>query len=106
MANDGLVSGIRELNEGLFKYHEDGSHIEISDRILFIGATSLKSPIHAANMLESVKCKKNKANSSSDVEINEAIRDIQMEIVPNFECRHKTINNYISKRRPKPKMFD
>lgn len=96
-----LINGIRELNEGLFKYQEDGSNLEISDRMLFIGATSLKNQIKMDEFV--IDKQLNKCNFKTEREINEIIRDIRTEITPNFNLKNKKLNSYMAKRIPKPK---
>jgi len=108
--NDGLIGGIRELNEGLFKYQDTGTNLEISDRMLFIGATLLKKHIHSENMLEIVKNKKKEAtvyDAKREIDIEEEIKSIRHEIAPmnKYECKGKAINNFMGKRWSKPKGF-
>ncbi len=104
--NDGLIGGIRELNEGLFKYQDNGTNLELSDRMLFIGATLLKQHVHSENMLEIVESKKKEMrcyDAKREMEINEEIRGIRQEITPSYKSQGKTINKFMGKRWPKPK---
>ena len=104
LENSGLLDGIRELDEGIFKYQENGNDIEISDRMLFIGGTLLK-PIQPS-ISEQVKAKQQQNqtyNSQLDYEINDEIKDILYEIRPQCKTNNKSIHNYMGKRLPKPK---
>lgn len=98
-----LLNGIRELNEGLFKYQENGSDLEISDRMLFIGATSIKNQVIIDEFVKVESQQPNKSNLKTEIEINEKIRDIRMEIKPDFTKRNKKVNSYMAKRMPLPK---
>lgn len=98
-----LLNGIRELNEGLFKYQENGTHLEISDRMLFIGATSIKNQVIIDEFVKFKSQQPNRNNLKTEIEINEKIRDIRMEIKPDFTKRNKKINSYMAKRMPIPK---
>jgi len=98
-----LANGIRELNEGLFKYQEDGSHLEISDRVLFIGGTSIKNQLTVDDLTRYKQKPPCRYDPKEEVEINEKIMNIRVEITPDFTKRSKKVNSYLAKPIPKPK---
>jgi hypothetical protein len=85
-----LLQGIRELNEGVFKYHPLDSYVELTDRMLFVGA------LHQVNrkdaLIERIKSDKRKSvyNPKMDIEIDNEIRCLHMEITPDIKDLIKT----------------
>lgn len=103
LEDSGLLNGIRELDEGIFKYQENGNDIEISDRMLFIGGTLLKPIQPPVSDQARAKRQKQGYNSQMDFDLNNEIKDILYEIAPQCKMNNKSIHSYMGKRIPKPK---
>ena len=92
----GLLNGIRELNEGVFKYQPDQKALELNDRVLFIGASSIKT---------NIRFKKETFFNCSV--LNEEINELRKQISPGLELKNRSLNSFMSKPIPKPKrIFD
>jgi hypothetical protein len=80
-----LLNGIRELNEGLFKYFPFDEQLELTDQMLFIGAFRQVSIINGA--IESIKSDKGKI--LNEKELNKLIHALKMEITPNINKTYR-----------------
>ena len=80
-----LVHGIRELDEGLFKYQKFDNMLEFNDRLLFIGAFHERS--RTATLAERIRESKTKKQHSisTDLAINTEINKLSMEITPEIQ---------------------
>lgn len=89
-----LVTGIRELNEGVFKYQSLDRYIELTDRMLFIGAHQQFD--RPATLAERIKNRKKKTpyNSKFDYDLDEQINKLHMEITPEI----RPLLNHSSKK--------
>jgi hypothetical protein len=80
-----LVHGIRELNEGVFKYQQINNYIELKDRMIFIAAYREFSK--SACLEEKMKNKKDKkSNYDPKIEdrLNDDIKMLKLEITPDL----------------------
>ncbi|RNA01394.1 hypothetical protein BpHYR1_007795 [Brachionus plicatilis] len=94
---DELITGMRELNETVFKYQQLDQYIEISDRILFIGAHQQFN--RQATLAERVKHRKqrNPYDAKLDSSIDSEIKKLQMEITPELKPL-LTSNKFLRKK--------
>jgi hypothetical protein len=80
-----LIHGLRELNEGVFKYLPMDEYVELSDRILFIGAHhDADRKVKLAERIKLEKQKKRNYTKQDDVEIDREIRKLYLEITPDL----------------------
>lgn len=81
--NDGLLHGIRQLNEGVFKYQDINNYVELNDRLMFIGAYHQYS--REKTLAERIKKQKEKTkyDPKIDTELNNEIKKLSMEITPD-----------------------
>ena len=95
LGTNGLLNGIRELNEGVFKYQSGQKTLELNDRVLFVGASPIKT--------KDIRFNK-EVNSSV---LNEEIHELRKQISPGLELKNRSLNSFMSKPIPKPKrIFD
>ncbi|CAF0810281.1 unnamed protein product [Brachionus calyciflorus] len=83
-SKDELISGIRELNETIFKYQPLDQYLELSDRMLFFGAHQQFN--RQATLAERIKHRKQRTpyNAKLDEALDSEIRQLQMEITPEM----------------------
>lgn len=76
------LEDVRELNEGLFKYHPFDECVEITDRLLFIGTYR---PLDRDTFLEEMKRKIKRIGAKADQEVDKEIKNLYMEITPDIK---------------------
>lgn len=97
IANDDqkeFIKGIRELNEGSFKYQQMSKFIELNDCMLFIGACH--QSVRHKILTERIKSRKDKVFHSieKDYEIENEIQNLNQKIQPFVETGFKSINKF------------
>lgn len=94
---DELVTGMRELNETIFKYQQLDQYVELTDRMLFIGAHQQFN--RQATLAERVKHRKQRPPYDADLDssIDTEIRKLQMEITPELKPL-LTSNKFLRKK--------
>jgi hypothetical protein len=95
-----LVHGLRELNEGVFKYQPIDNYVELCDRLLFIGAHHVTDrKFELARRLKSSKQAKkttlgNTFDTSYDIKLDNEIRQLYMEITPDIRHHVNSIDKF------------
>lgn len=97
IANDDqkeFIKGIRELNEGSFKYQQMSKFIELNDCMLFIGACH--QSVRHKILTERIKSRKDKVFHSieKDYEIENEIQNLNQKIQPFVKTGFKSINKF------------
>ena len=82
-----LLNGIRELNEGVFKYQEIQKYVELNDRLLFIGAHGMCNKQMV--MAERIKMINKK---QKDSEVDEELKKLSLEITADLQPLVKSFN--------------
>lgn len=92
--NKDFIKGIRELNEGSFKYQQMNKFIEMNDCMLFIGARH-QYPRHKI-LTERIKNRKEKPpyTVEKDYEIEDEIQNLNQRITPFRESSYNSINKF------------
>jgi hypothetical protein len=81
----GFMNGIRELNEGIFKYQESNKQIELTDRLLFIGAYCHSSREKQMSLSAQEFKMKSMYSSKRDKQLNKDIQKLSMEITEDLK---------------------
>ena len=79
-----LVAGIRELNEGVFKYQQVDKFVELNDRMIFVAAHRQFS--RSDTLVERINKKKAKQayDPHLDAQLSNDIKKLRMEITPEI----------------------
>jgi hypothetical protein len=92
-----LLHGVRELNEGVFKYQQINNYIEVKDRLIFIAANRefSKAASLEEEKLKMKRYKKSIYDKKTEDKLNNDIKMLKMEITPDLRpivssVQHKT----------------
>ena len=87
-----MVHGLRELNEGVFKYQPLDNYVELSDRMLFIGAHhTTDRKVMLAERIMTGKQKK-PHSKKADIQLDTEIRKLYLEITPELRTLVSSID--------------
>ena len=86
MEGEEILHGIRQLNEGVFKYQQINNYVELNDRLMFIGAYHAIS--RERTLAERIKTQKQKKpyDKKLDMELADQIKKLHMEITPDIRA--------------------
>ena len=95
-----LIHGLRQLNEGIFKYQPEDNYVELIDRMLFIGTYhTFDRKIALAERIKSNKLKKHESHDpKSDIKLDNEIRTLYMEITPEIRPILNSLNKFNKKK--------